>query len=218
MWEHISGNVIAGCCNDPERGVSAMSRMVKTGSYILTMIGLSLLLAVLPLFSGERSPWPPTRTGTKPSWTMSTTSWTSRPWMPAPPGRSVPSREGGVILKTTDGGTTWVRQKTITGSWPTQPLSSISVVDANTAWASGYRILLKTTDGRGQLERRLQLDVQLRGRAGRMRGGRRQRLGPIDRRQSDQLYLPRPPRTAGPPGSTSTAVRIPVASSRAYRR
>ncbi len=54
---------------------------------------------------------------------------------------------GGVILKTTDGGSTWVRQKTVTGTWPMQALSSISVVDANIAWASGYRILLKTTDG-----------------------------------------------------------------------
>jgi photosystem II stability/assembly factor-like uncharacterized protein len=54
---------------------------------------------------------------------------------------------GGIILKTTDGGATWNVQKTLTASWPAQALSSISVVDANTAWASGYRTLLKTTDG-----------------------------------------------------------------------
>ena len=121
--------------------------MVKTGSYILTMISLSLLLAVLPLFSGgavsvaANTDWNETvldnvynildieALDASTAWAVGTVSG------------------GGVILKTTDGGTTWVRQKTITGSWPTQPLSSISVVDANTAWASGYRILLKTTDG-----------------------------------------------------------------------
>ena len=54
---------------------------------------------------------------------------------------------GGVIMKTTDGGATWVNQKTIMGLYPSPALTSISVVDADNAWASGYGILLKTTDG-----------------------------------------------------------------------
>ena len=54
---------------------------------------------------------------------------------------------GGSILKTIDGGATWAKQKTITALWPAQAFSSISVVDANIAWASGDRKILRTTDG-----------------------------------------------------------------------
>jgi photosystem II stability/assembly factor-like uncharacterized protein len=126
-----------------------MQGMKKAGVYLLLMMCGALLLTMLPLFSGG---------GTVA--VAANSDWTE---VNVPGANNVIDIEavdintawavgtipggGGIILKTTDGGVTWNVQKTLTASWPAQALSSISVVDANTAWASGYRTLLKTTDG-----------------------------------------------------------------------
>ncbi len=72
----------------------------------------------------------------------------------APSGWIVGEAESGygTILKTTNGGTTWVRQGSV-GQIPKADLSGVSAVDANTVWISGwpaedgYGTILRTTDG-----------------------------------------------------------------------
>ena len=50
----------------------------------------------------------------------------------------------GAILRTTDGGTSWVMQN----SWTNIDLSSVAAVDANTAWAAGVGgLIVKTLTG-----------------------------------------------------------------------
>ncbi len=51
--------------------------------------------------------------------------------------------EGGTILKTTNGGTTWVTQKIISNAF----LIGCYFVDSNTGWVSGDAGVFKTTDG-----------------------------------------------------------------------
>ena len=52
--------------------------------------------------------------------------------------------QGGAILKTTDGGTTWVSQTSET----TFDMEDIFFIDANNGWAVGwYRTILRTTNG-----------------------------------------------------------------------
>lgn len=63
----------------------------------------------------------------------------------------------GLILNTTDGGQTWVRQGA-PGMIPDVPLSDIRAIDANNAWAVGqvdhdYGVILRTRDGGTTWER-----------------------------------------------------------------
>lgn len=51
--------------------------------------------------------------------------------------------EGGTILKTTNGGTTWVTQKIINNAF----LIGCYFIDSNTGWVSGDAGVFKTTDG-----------------------------------------------------------------------
>jgi photosystem II stability/assembly factor-like uncharacterized protein len=54
--------------------------------------------------------------------------------------------DNGVIINTTDGGTTWSSQ----ASGTTKDMTAVFFIDANTGWAVGYdldNIILKTTDG-----------------------------------------------------------------------
>ncbi len=53
---------------------------------------------------------------------------------------------GGVILHTFNDGASWETQMTVPSNGMTRPLTAISVVNTEIAWASGYGSLYKTTD------------------------------------------------------------------------
>jgi len=56
--------------------------------------------------------------------------------------------EGGVILRTRDGGQTWERQPLPAGAPADTALDGVKAIDGNTAWAVGVPdVLLQTTDG-----------------------------------------------------------------------
>ncbi len=117
-----------------------------TSAYLSVLIILVLSILTLPLLGGGTA-----AVAANSDWTETGISGISILDMEAVDANTAwavgYSLTQGFILKTTDGGANWVKQKSVSGIWPAQPFSSISVVDASTAWASGDRNVYKTTDG-----------------------------------------------------------------------